>query len=401
MPSQIDIKNELIKGIIHIARTWEYFGHVIQQFEKVYVRNPHHIDTAAVGRFPSERFIKLWLNLDCYEGFYTAFAKDVAWKYMVGDELHEILHVVSGHLTLDFSDHIRGNVACDMAVISHMPDDMVHPNRCNAEKYNLPKNKSAAWYYDELKDNKQFQKQLKSGCFGAGGIMEYIGKSHQLWQEMMQDPVVKEFVKDVLRKAKELTNNSYGNIPGDLATLIDGNLVRDKAIVPWNQVLRMFCASSMESVLDYTMTRVSRRFGTRPGTKKGDVLNLAVAVDTSGSISDEQLATFFNEIKWIWRNGAIITVYEADADICAVYPFKGKFNGQVHGRGGTNLEPVLKEVEGKYDAVIYFTDFYAPVIEKVYRIPTLWVLTTELEKEHFPVKWGRHIKIENGKSKVA
>lgn len=401
MAAAPDIKNELIKGIIHIARTWEYFGHVIQQFEKVYVRNPHAIDTAAVGRFPGERFIKLWLNLDCYEEFYQKFGKETAWLFMVGDELHEILHVVSGHLSLEFPDHLRGNVACDMAVISHMPESMIHPNRCNAEKYGLPKGKSAAWYYDQLRDNKMFQKQLKDGCFGIGGLLEYIGKSHQLWKELLKDPVTKEFIKDILRKAKDLTNNGYGNIPGDLAALIEEGLKRGKAIVPWGQVLRMFCASAQESVLDYTMMRVSKRFGTRPGTRKGDVLNLAVAVDTSGSISEEQLALFFNEIRWVWKNGATVTVYEADCAVCRSYSFRGKFTGEVHGRGGTDLEPVLKEVEGKYDALIYFTDFYAPKIEKVYRIPTLWVLTTELERKDFPVQWGRHIKIEGDRAKAA
>ena len=44
----------------------------------------------------------------------------------------------------------------------------------------------------------------------------------------------------------------------------------------------MFVASCAESVLDYTVKRISRRYGTRPGTRKGDVLNIAVAVDTSG-----------------------------------------------------------------------------------------------------------------------
>ena len=128
---------------------------------------------------------------------------------------------------------------------------------------------------------------------------------------------------------------------------------------------------------------------------------MAVAVDTSGSISDQQLKLFFNEINWIYRNGAVVTVYEADADVCAVYKYKGKFNGEVHGRGGTDLEPVLKAVEGKFDALIYFTDFYAPQITHRYRIPILWVLTTELSRDEFPYKWGRHIKIEDGKAMSA
>jgi predicted metal-dependent peptidase len=157
----------------------------------------------------------------------------------------------------------------------------------------------------------------------------------------------------------------------------------------------MFVASATESNLDYTMKRISKRFGTRPGTRKEDVLNIAVAVDTSGSVCDEQLTKFFNEINWIWRNGAVITMYEADADIGRSYPYRGKFNGQVTGRGGTDLNPVLREVEGKYDALIYFTDFEAPPLERQFRIPTLWVIHSSISPDAYPCDWGRVIRIEN------
>ena len=160
----------------------------------------------------------------------------------------------------------------------------------------------------------------------------------------------------------------------------------------------MRCA---ESILDYTVKRISRRFGTRPGTRKGDVLRVAVAVDVSGSISDDQLKIFFNEIRWIWKNGVQVVVYEADCRVCATYPFKGKFTGKVHGRGGTDLEPVLREVEGHYDALIYFTDFFAPAISRQYRIPTLWVLHSDMDRENYPAKWGRHIRIDEGKAVAA
>jgi hypothetical protein len=125
---------------------------------------------------------------------------------------------------------------------------------------------------------------------------------------------------------------------------------------------------------------------------------MANGVVVHNSISDSQLKLFFNEIRWIWKNGAKVTVYEADADVQAVYPFKGKFTGKVHGRGGTDLEPVLKRVEGEHDALVYFTDFYAPKIEKRYRIPVLWVLNTGLEKKDYPVQWGKYVKIEGDKA---
>jgi predicted metal-dependent peptidase len=227
--------------------------------------------------------------------------------------------------------------------------------------------------------------------------MSWIMSAHD-WKDVEEDAIAQEFMKDVVRKAKDMCGKQYGNIPGQVLEQIEDLLKTKKPVVPWARVLRMFCASSQESVLDWTLKRASKRFGTRPGTRKGDVLNLAVIVDTSGSISDEQLKLFFNEIYWVHKNGAIVTVIEADADVTAIYPYKGKWNGRVHGRGGTDLEPALIEVEKKYDAAIYFTDFYAPEVSRRYRIPTLWVLTTEYDKDEYPYPWGRHIKIEDMKA---
>jgi predicted metal-dependent peptidase len=310
-----------------------------------------------------------------------------------------VVHNCSSHLTMHFDDKVRGNVALDLAVNSHLADEQIHESWLTADKYGFPSGKSAVWYYNNLSDNENFQNQLKSGDFGVGGVLEWLGKSHAGWDELEKDPVAKEFVKEVLRKAKDLCNANYGNIPAAIIEMIEGHLKRERPIIPWGHVLRTFCASATESVLEYTMRRESKRFGTRPGTRKGDALNLAVIVDTSGSISKEQLGLFFNEIRWIWKSGATVSIIEADCVVArGPYKFRGTFGGDVHGRGGTDLEPALELVEGRYDACIYFTDFYAPPVSRVYRIPTLWVLTTELEKEKYPAKWGRHIKIEDGKA---
>lgn len=304
---------------------------------------------------------------------------------------------IFGHLFLKFQDKTRGNIAMDLVVNSIIPNDTLPGDYVIPSKYGLEAGKSTMWYYTHLQDNKKYQEQCENGELGSGGILSKIMSSHKMWEDVQDDLIAKELGKDIVRKAKELCNKNYGNIPGVVLAQIEDLLKRGKAIVPWSKVLRMFVASCAESVLDYTLKRISRRYGTRPGTRKGDVLNIAVAVDTSGSISDSQLNLFFNEIRYIWKNGAKVTVYEADCRVCASYQFKGKFSGKVHGRGGTDLEPVLKEVEGKYDALIYFTDFYAPPIEKRYRIPVLWVLHTDMDRSAYPVKWGRHIRIDSGK----
>lgn len=400
---------EIIKGIVHIARQKEFYGHIIQQFEKRFVGEEHEIQTAAVGRFPGERLLKLWLNINFFNKIATDAGtnKDQARKWTEGVLEHEILHVVFGHIFLKLEDKTRSGVAKDCVINAILnpenkkevlPGHYVHP-----AQYDFPLDKSAMWYYTHLRENPKFQQQCKSGAFGPEGVLSHILSSHQAWDDVESDPILKEFAKDIIRKSRDLCNKQYGNIPGAVIAQIDEILKREKPVVPWAKVLRMFVSSCAESVLDYTNKRISKRYGTRPGTRKGDVLELAVAIDTSGSVSDEMLAMFWNEIRWIWKNGVKVWVYECDTDLSARSPFlfKGKWDGKVCGRGGTSIEPPLKDAEGKYDALIYFTDFYAPPVSRKYKIPILWVLRSDVEKDAYPYPWGKHIKIEDKRAVAA
>ena len=392
----MNTEKEIVKAIVDLIRQKAFYGHILQQLDKIYVSGESaKVPTMAVGKKNDEMLLKLFINKDFVDHIFEVKEGESAWECLLAILEHEVLHLVFDHLSLKFSDKLRGNIAVDIVVNCCLDVSKLTDGCVTHDLYDFPPNKNAFWYYQNLKDNKNYQDQCKSGAFGAEGLFSDAVNSHKLW-ESTDDPILSEFVKDIIRTAKNLCNNSYGDIPGEVIEHIDQLLKTKKPIIPWQKVFRTFCASATENNLNYTMKRISKRFGTRPGTRKEDVLNLAVAVDTSGSINDNQLEIFFNEISWIWKNGAIVTVYEADCQICDVYKFKGKFKGEVAGRGGTHLEPVLQEVERAYDALIYFTDFYAPTIEKKYNIPILWVLTTELNRDQFPYKWGRFIKIDDG-----
>lgn len=403
MNKKIEPKKATNCGIIDLIRHKVFYGHIIQQLLKVYITGEKPmIDTAAVGRQPGEMLIKLYMNLDFVNKMQEeADSEEQFWNWIGGVLEHETLHLVFDHLSQSFADRQRANVAMDCVVNSLIDKNKLPKNCIYPDLFGFQPNKSSNWYYEHLDKNDAYKQMCAKGAFGIKGIYKHAMGSHKMWgqgkdgDDAKNDPLLKEFVKDLVRKAKELCNKDYGNIPSQVIEQIEDMLKSTKPMIPWNKILRQFVASAMESNLDYTMKRTSKRFGTRPGIKKEDVLNLAVAIDTSGSISDTQLAIFMNEIKWIWRNGAEVYIYEADCAIAHEYKFKGKYGGQAHGRGGTDLEPVLKEVEKKgFDALIYFTDFYAPVIEKKYRIPTLWVLTTDLDPANYPVKWGKHVKID-------
>lgn len=388
---EINVTKEIMYAIADLIRTKVFYSHIIQQFVKEL--DSKAVLTAGVGKRADENIIHLYVNQDFIRSIRENDAKnnDNKFRKIVRTIMeHEVLHVVFGHLWLDFPDKHRQAIAVDLAVNSYVDHDGLTEGAPTPDKFGLEPKKSAAWYYEILATNQKYQQMIANQ---GKACVEDLKKSHDMWGSFPEDKISQQIVKDIINKAQKLCEGSYGDVPLDVIEQVNDFLLPRKPIIPWERVLRTFVASSSESIIDYTKKRISKRFGTRPGTIKEDVLDLAVAVDTSGSIDDSSLVMFFGEIFWIWRNGAKVTIYEADCEIQSVYPYAGKFHGEVHGRGGTDLEPVLKEVVGKHNALVYFTDFYAPVIRMKYNIQTLWVLNNRMDKTEYPYPWGTHVCI--------
>jgi len=133
-----------------------------------------------------------------------------------------------------------------------------------------------------------------------------------------------------------------------------------------------------------------------------DGLTLAVAVDTSGSISIEELSVFMKEIESIQKLHADITtlLYYCDASVDGPHKLV-KRNANVEfkptGGGGTSFVPFFNSLEQlslteKPDCIIYFTDGYGdfPAIAPVQ--PTFWFITEQgIELDTVP--FGRAVSV--------
>ena len=123
---------------------------------------------------------------------------------------------------------------------------------------------------------------------------------------------------------------------------------------------------------------------------------MAVVIDTSGSISMDQLELFSAEIHGIWRSGADVHIIECDARVQRTYSYKGKALDNVQGGGGTSFDPAFEWLKnmrnGRFDACIYLTDGMAsaPVVRP--RCPVMWVLTDQFSSTK-NLKFGRIITL--------
>lgn len=122
----------------------------------------------------------------------------------------------------------------------------------------------------------------------------------------------------------------------------------------------------------------------RPDIRHEKKVNVAVALDTSGSISGEDLRNFLSEVCQLASQYPIIdiTLIQHDAAVHRVEeysnPSKAEFEDlDIEGRGGTNHKPVFAEIEDlneRFDALIALTDGYTEIPKDEPKYKVIWVL---------------------------
>jgi len=187
-----------------------------------------------------------------------------------------------------------------------------------------------------------------------------------------------------------------GELPGDLAQLIE-EIKNPK--IDWRAELRRFMQTHAKN--DYSWSRPNTRYlASRlymPALHSEQMGPIAIAIDTSGSIGDEELKQFLGE------TGSIVDelkpeytlVIEADAAVNGVNRYdSGEIFSlpEIHGRGGTDFRPAFDylNAEGIEPAcLIYLTDLYGPEPDEPPPYPVLWVCTTDQE-----ASFGQTIRLD-------
>jgi predicted metal-dependent peptidase len=157
-------------------------------------------------------------------------------------------------------------------------------------------------------------------------------------------------------------------------------------ILPWYILLRDFVEKSAHN--DYDWTRPSRRYIGRhilpPSLISEQLPEIVIAIDTSGSISQEQLSRFSKEASSVLSayDNTIRVIY-CDAKVKkeevftrADLPMKLK----PIGGGGTNFKPVFEYVNKQNitpACLIYFTDLHGNFPGKEPEYPTMWLTPNE------------------------
>lgn len=227
-------------------------------------------------------------------------------------------------------------------------------------------------------------------------------KAHDVWEEKsdIDEKTLQEFTE------KFIDNAQKGSIPNYLESLIS-SLKNSKGELPWNLYLKRLMGT-VESDKKKTVARRNRRQPDRldiRGQLRSHKAKIIVALDISGSISDEEFSQAMKEVLAIVKNyNHEITIIECDNEIRRVYTVKSvkDIKDRSNIRGGTKFTPVFDYANHhKVNLLVYFTDGKGE--EKLLTIPrgykTLWVISGSGDKLSLREAYGAVKKLKNVKIK--
>ncbi|MGK7948539.1 MAG: VWA-like domain-containing protein [Xenococcaceae cyanobacterium] len=188
---------------------------------------------------------------------------------------------------------------------------------------------------------------------------------------------------------------SQGRLPAGIEREL-GALDRTK--LDWRSYLWRYL---VKTPTDYT--EFARRFvgrGLYLETLQGESVKVYVAVDTSGSINNQQLKIFLNEVKGILNSYPHIEceLYYADAYVYGAYELNlGSDIPKPQGGGGTSFIPFFDKIGERHNSIttgvcVYLTDGYGKFPDYIPKLPVLWVVTPGgLDLSRFP--FGEAIRL--------
>lgn len=252
------------------------------------------------------------------------------------------------------------------------------------------------YYYEFLKQQQEKDKQNGKGQ-GQSGQGQMTLDDHSIWHEgdATQDQITDKVKQAVNKAVENCDDREMGSLPGDVRQAIANlnHIPRD-----WRQDVQRFVARTAEIVIEASRKKRNRRYGIiYPGQLIFPKLHLAIGIDTSGSVRDEELEQFFTEMGRLHKMEIILTIIECDTKVNKVYKFDPKKPFQVHGRGGTSFKPVFDECDKlEVDGLIYFTDGECcdeGVKKPKYQV--LWAVTGDKKRlDYIPYRWGGRTHIE-------
>ncbi|NBW06452.1 MAG: hypothetical protein EBR82_00320 [Caulobacteraceae bacterium] len=406
MMTPCDTEFNLDRHLISFLQDNPFFAELSRHIHKSPTKS---IPTAAVAFNEKTDELTLWWNPEF-------FGKLSQWEVR-GVLTHEFYHLVFGHLYGRRRNPPKlWNVATDLAINSiimgsakngsRLDGDRPLPEFClmpgvmpkhpegrdytDEEKSamplaaviaKLPTMQASEWYFDKIKQ--EMQDQPDNGMGQGEGSLDSMD-DHNGWDEVPDElrEYVEGKVKSIVEKAAKHADsqaNGWGNIPADMVDAIRKSV---SSVINWRNVLRQFVGSLVRGGRSTSIKRINKRYPyIHPGVKRGYEAKLLIAIDQSGSVSNEMLAEFFAELGSLTKKVTIdVLPFDCEAHDKDIYTWRKGANipGKRVRGGGTDFNAPTRlandpKNRGRWDGFLCLTDgeASAPIPSRIKRG---WVL---------------------------
>jgi len=301
---------------------------------------------------------------------------------------HEVLHAVYEHIgrRVD-NDHQAqlSNIAADYVVngdlVQHRIGEMITTVPC------LHDTKYYGWnyekVYEDLYENAEkidvsdlveqlLDEHLENEDSTTSDGLESKDGDGEEGNGRRKPKLSKEELQEIRDELKEAVVNAAkqtgaGNLPNNVKRIIQ-EITEPK--MNWRELLRQQLESTQKS--DYTWQRPSRRAwhmdAVLPGTDHEEMIDIVVALDMSGSISDSQARDFLSELKGITEefNNYKIHIFSFDTEVYNPKDFTSEnlddiVDYEPEGGGGTDFACMfdyMKDNDINPARFVVFTDGY-------------------------------------------
>lgn len=327
---------------------------------------------------------------------------------------HEVYHIISGHhLRAKALKKLYSSLAVDLAM-----DITINQYIMNLPAWSETLEKVSLSYNVYLKEeqileeyakvlhgaiNKLIKNKSTNETVDINNFVD-ISSEHSLWDEALEN-IDNNQIQEIIKKIVD--NTSKLKLPKSVEELL--TKLYYKPEVSWAQYLKKIIGNVPYGTKK-TITRKDRRQPDRlelRGKLTDHTADIIVAIDISGSVTDEEIKIIMSEIFGLVKMyHSKITIIECDNEIRRVYIVKNprEIRKKIDTKGGTKFNPVFKYLNDhnlNNSILIYFTDGLGEeeLVTKVKQKQVLWVLTGKKDNLSLKNPSGKVIRLSKAEEK--
>lgn len=402
-------RGEIMLGIRRMAGRYPFHAKTLEQF-----RLECRPEIPTMGVSFSGGNLRLSFN--------PGFVCEVSADELLGVLLHEVHHVVFGHVLTNSNDDrdpwarvVAEEITVNEFVTEPLPGAPItlamFPDFPVMESTGARYQRLIEWSerfewldYWEWKSRGMLDEATRDMCGGPAACVvddhsgwgdcdqPGIGSARTALKSLLHDvqiAVGANCVPDYLFPALRRLGVQIGSKAGCGTLTLDGT---ETGHLNWRALLRRFVGrhAGATAVADFRRRprRVPDLIGVIPGRRRSGRLHVLAAVDTSASVSKQNLEAINGELARLSWN-CRVTIVECDAAIQRAYRYR-KIQS-VSGRGGTDFRPVFDQSflsEHRPEIVVYFTDGFGPAPVQPPPLPVMWCLAPHGRR---PAGWGEAV----------